>query len=176
VDDLLQEVPDIVLVVVRLVFLWGFGLGPGSDVTRSSPSRGEKLSLRVGAFEVRFGLVPHFALGPITNVPSSTSSGRDFLVVGVNDVDGWLDIGGSELLNAVETVPSNRTRGREFRNDISSVTGLVTVSTPPTFLALAVLRPTGSRRWTHVASTTPAERNDGFATAGEGAIFCRHER
>jgi len=92
-----------------LFLLWGFGLGPGSDVTRSSPSIGEKLSLRVGALDVRLGLVPHFALGPITNVSSPTSSGRDFLIVGVNDVDGWLEIRGSEFLNAGVTVPSNRT-------------------------------------------------------------------
>jgi len=97
---------------IYLFILWGFGLGPGSDVTRSSPSRGEKLSLRVGAFEVRLGLIPHFALGPITNVSSSTSSGGDSLVVGVNDVNGWLDIRGPELLNAVVTVPSNRTPRR----------------------------------------------------------------
>jgi hypothetical protein len=110
-DDLLQEVPDRVLVVVRLFLLWGFGLGPGSDVTRSSPSGGEKLCLRVGAFDVGFGLVPYFALGPITNVSSPASSGGDFLVVRMNDMDGWLDIRGSELLNAGVTVPSNRTRG-----------------------------------------------------------------
>ena len=97
---------------IYLVFLWGFGLGPGSDVTRPSPSRGEKLSLKVGALDVGFGLVPHFALGPITNVSSTTSSGGDSLVVGVNDVDGWLDIGGSKFLNAGVSALSNRTPSR----------------------------------------------------------------
>ena len=93
---------------IHLLFRWGFGLGPGTDVPRTSPSRGEKLSLRVGAREVRLGLVPHFALGPRSNVSNPTSSGGDPLVVGMNDMDGWLDIRGSELLDAWVT-PSNRT-------------------------------------------------------------------
>ena len=97
---------------IHLLFRWGFGLGPGTDVPRTSPSRGEKLSLRVGAREVRLGLVPHFALGPITDVSNPASSGGDPLVFRVNDVNGWFDIRGVEIRNVGETTPSCRMPGR----------------------------------------------------------------
>lgn len=38
----------VMLVVVGPFFLRGFGLGPGSDVSRSSPSGGENLCFGVG--------------------------------------------------------------------------------------------------------------------------------
>ena len=96
-----------------LFFLPGFGLGPGSDISHTSSSRGEKdFLLWLGEPDVRFGPVPHFALGPIADVSNSTSPGGDPFVFRMNDVDGWLDIRGREFRNVGVTTPSCRTSGR----------------------------------------------------------------
>ena len=79
-----------------LFFLGSFGLGPGSDVSRTSPSGGEKKFSFLGLFAVRLGLVPYFTLGPIADVSSSASSSGDQLVLRMNDVDGWFDVRGPE--------------------------------------------------------------------------------
>jgi hypothetical protein len=137
-DDLLQEVLNASLVVVSLFLLGRFGLGPGSDIPRASPSRGEEEFSFLGTkWDVGFGLVPHFALGPIANVPDPTSSGGDFLMLGMSDVDGWLDVRGSKLRNVGVSTPSCRTWEGVFRNNINSVTGLDPVRAPSSFLALA---------------------------------------
>jgi len=111
-----------------LFFLADFGLGPGSDVSRTSPSRGEKVSLLMGLFVVRLGLVPYFALGPIADVSSSTSPSGDQLVLGMNDVDGWFDVRRPELHDVGVASPScrmsgsgtaaARTQPREVRNSM----------------------------------------------------------
>jgi len=75
-----------------LFFFGGFGLGPGSDVSRTSPSRGEKKFTLLGLFAVRLGLVPYFTLGPIADVSNPASPSGDQLVLGMNDVDGWFDV------------------------------------------------------------------------------------
>jgi len=112
VEDSFDAV-GLVIVVVGLILLWGFGLGPGADVSRTTPSGREKFTLDVGMFEVRLGLIPHFTLGPITNVSSPASSGGDSLVLGVGDVNGWLDVRGLEISDVGITTPSGRVAGRE---------------------------------------------------------------
>jgi len=94
-----------------LFFLRGFGLRPGSDIARTSPSRGEKFSLWVGTSEMRLGLVPHFAQGPIADVSNPTTSGGDSLIIRMNDMDGWFDIRGFEIRNVGVTAPSCRMPG-----------------------------------------------------------------
>ena len=95
-----------------LFFLSGFGLGPGSNVSRTSPSRGEEnFSLWLGNTDVRLRLIPHFALGPITDVSDPASSSGDPLVVGVDGVDGWFDIRGLEISDVGVTSPSRRVTG-----------------------------------------------------------------
>jgi len=144
--DLLEEVLDTRLVVVGLFFLGGFGMGPGSDVSRTSPSRGEeKFSLLVGTADVRLGLVPHFALGPIADVSSPASSSGDSLVLGVNDVDRWFDVGGVEVRDVGVTSPSYRVSSSVIRYTFGAVSGQYSVSTPSSFLAFTVFRPTRGR-------------------------------
>lgn len=97
---------------IHLFLLGRFGLGPGSDIPRASPSRGEEFSFLGAKWEVGFGLVPHFALGPIANIPDPTSSGGDSLMLGMSDMDGWLDVRGSKVRNVGVSTPSRRTSGR----------------------------------------------------------------
>jgi len=145
-DDLLEEVLDARLVVMGLFFLWGFGLGPGSDIPRASPSRGEELCLWLGTVNVRFGLIPHFAQGPVTNISNPASSGGDSLMLGMSDVDGWLDVRGSEIGDVGISTPSRRMLNGVFRNGVNAVSGQDTVSTPSSFQAdLAVFRLTRGR-------------------------------
>jgi len=141
-DDLLQEALDAGLVVMSLFLLRGFGLGPGSDVSRTTPSRGEKLCLWVGTGDMRFGLVPYFALGPITDVSSPASSGGDPFIVWMDDVDGWFDIRGPKVRDVGVPAPSCRMgflgHLAVFGDNIDAVNGQEPVSTPSSFLALAV--------------------------------------
>jgi len=75
-NDLLEDALDAMLVVVVGPFFFGgFGLGPGSHVSRTSPSRGENGWLLGGGSDVGFRLVLNFVLGPIANVSNPTSSG-----------------------------------------------------------------------------------------------------
>jgi hypothetical protein len=145
--DLVESAFDGWLVVVGLFFLRGFGPGPRSDISRTSPSRGVKFRLLVvGKADVRFGLVPHFAMGPITDVSSPTSSSGDFLVLRVDDVNGWFYIRGTEVRDVGVTSPSSGMWGRIFWNDINAVSGRDAVSTPSSFLAeRTVVRPTRGR-------------------------------
>jgi len=143
-DDLLQGTLnaglDVVVVVVGLIFLRGFGLGPGSDVSHTSSSRGVELRLKgLGKPDVRFGLVPHFALGPVADVSDPASSGRDLFMLRMSNVNGWLDVRGSEIRDVGITSSSNRMRVRVFRNAIDAISGQDTVSTPAALLA-TVLR------------------------------------
>ena len=92
-------------------FFGGFGLGPGSDVSRTSPSRRENGWLLGGGSDVGFRLVPHFFLGPIANVSSPTSSGRDSLMLGMSDVDRWFDVRGPKVCNVGISSPSRRLSG-----------------------------------------------------------------
>jgi len=166
-DDLLQEVFDAKLVVVGLFFLRRFGLGPRSDISRTSPSRRIKLSIWVGTREVGFGLVPHFALGPLANVPGSASTSGDFLMVRMSDVKGWFDVRGPDISDVGVTAPSGRVRDGILRNGVDAIRGQDTVSTPSSFQALTVLWLTRGRRCTHVAESTSAKR---FAATREGTI------
>jgi len=147
-DDLLQDGFDARPVVVGLFILGGFGLGPGSDVSRTSPSRGEQFLLWVGNSDVSFRLVPHFALGPITDVSNPAPSGRDSLVVRMNDVNRRFDVRGRDVRDIGVTSPACRVvrvRLRVFRNNIDAALGLDTVSAPSSFQADTVVRPTRSR-------------------------------
>lgn len=94
-----------------LFFLRGFGLGPGSDVSRTSPSRGEKKVSLLGLFAVGLGLVPYFALGPVADVSNPASSSGDQLVLGMNGVNGWFDVRGPELYDVGVASPSCRVSG-----------------------------------------------------------------
>ena len=85
--------------------LTGFGLGPGSDVSRTSPSRGENFILMVGTTNVGLGLIPNFALGSIADVSSPASTGGDSLVLGVGNVNGWFDVRGTEIGDIGQTSP-----------------------------------------------------------------------
>lgn len=101
-DDLVQDVLDI----DRMLFFF-LGAGGGSDVSRTSPSRGVKFSpWEGGTSDVRLGLVPHFALGPIANVSGPASASGDSLMLGMSDVDGGFDVGGSEIRDAGKASPS----------------------------------------------------------------------
>jgi len=98
--DIVQNAFDTGLVVVIVglaLFLGGFGLGPRSDVSRPSPSGGEKFTLGVRGSMMGLGLIPHFALGSIPDISRSASTGGDSLVLGVNDMDGGFDVRGSEI-------------------------------------------------------------------------------
>jgi len=112
-------------VVVGLFFLRRFGLGPGSDISRTSSSRGVKLSLWVGTRDVRFGLVPHFALGPGADVSNPAAPGGDSLIIRMSDVDGWFDVRGPDISDVGVTAPSSRVRGRDriFRDGIDAISG-----------------------------------------------------
>lgn len=87
----------VVVVVVSRFVLGGFGLGPGTDISRTSPSGGLKFMLGVGMAEVRLGLIPNFALGSIADVSGPTSPGGDSLVLRVGNVNGWFDVGRVEV-------------------------------------------------------------------------------
>lgn len=102
-----------------LFVLGGFRLGPGSDISRTSPSRGENLCLGVGASEMGFRLIPHFALGPITDVTNSASAGRDSLMLRVDNVDGWFNVRGPGLSDISITSPSSRVIGGLTSSEIA---------------------------------------------------------
>ena len=95
-----------------LFFPWGFGLGPVSDISHTSPSGGVKSCfLLLGNTDMRFGLFPYFALGPITDVSSPASSGGDSFIIGMNDVDGWFNVRGPEISDVGVSTPSCRVPG-----------------------------------------------------------------
>jgi len=136
-DDFLQKT-RLVMLVVGLFVLRGFRLGPGSDVSRSSPSRGEKkFPLGLGTTDVRFGLVPHFALGPIADVSGPASPGGDPLVLWVGDVNGRLDVRGLDISDVGVTSPSGRVtvsvKRSVLKDGFNSVTRKDPVRTPPSF-------------------------------------------
>lgn len=83
-----------------------FGLGPGSDVSRTTPSRGVKFSLWAEMMNVRLGLIPHFALGSIADVSNPASAGGDSLVLRMGDVNGWFEVRGFEISDICVTSPS----------------------------------------------------------------------
>jgi len=137
------------LVVMGLFVLGGFRLGPGAYISHTSPSRGVKFSLGVGMFDVRLRLIPHFALGPIANVSNPATPGGDPVVLGMNDMDGWFDVRGPDVSDVGVTSSSCRVVVRvgvsNFRNRFDAVRGQDSVSTPPSFQALPVLRATRGR-------------------------------
>jgi hypothetical protein len=92
--------------------LGGFGLGPGTDISRTSPSGGLKFMLGVGMAEVRLGLIPNLAMGSIADVSGPASPGGDSLVLRVGNVNGWLDVRGVEISDVGITSPSCRVTGR----------------------------------------------------------------
>lgn len=150
VNNFVQNAFDAMRLMVLgmgLFVLGGFRLGPGSDVSRTSPSRGVNLCLGVGASEVGFRLIPHFALGPIADVSSSASAGRDSLMLRVDNVDGWFNVRGPGLGDVGITSPPSRVMGvirmGIFKDGFDAVRGLDPVSTPSSFLAqLPVFRVT----------------------------------
>jgi len=136
----------LVVMMVSLFILRGFGLGPGPDVSHTSPSGGVKFVFGRGESDVRFGLVPHFALGPIADVSNPASSGGDSLMFGVGVVNGWLDVGRLEIGDVSITSPSGGARDGVFRNGVDTVRGQDAVSATSSFQAhLPVLRATRGR-------------------------------
>jgi hypothetical protein len=152
-NDLVKNAFDAKLVGVMSRFVFGgFGLGPGTDISRTSPSRGiEEFCLHVGMTNVRLGVVPHFALGSIADISNPASAGGDPLVLRVGDVNGWFDVRGVEISDVGITSPSSRVIGRVkeitmvFRNRFNAVRSRNPVSTPSSFQALSVLRTTRGR-------------------------------
>jgi len=177
-DNFLQKtvLVLVVLMVVGLFVLTGLRLGPGSDVSRSSPSRRElNFPIGLGKTDVRLGLVPHFAVGSIADVASPASPGGDPLMLWVGDVNGRLDVRGLDISDVGVTSPSSRVtvsvNGSVLKNGIDSVTRKDPVGTPPSFQAyLPVLRTARGRGRTHVAESASAERLNSLAATGDRAI------
>jgi len=108
-DDLVEDALDArLVVVVGLVFLGGFGLGPRPDVSRTSPSGGVNWWFLGGGSDVGLRLVPYFALGPIANVPHPASSGGDSFVVGMSVVDRRFEVRGPKVCDLGVASPSCR--------------------------------------------------------------------
>jgi len=170
------------VMMMRRFVLRGFGLGPGSDISRTSPSGGVKIFLSIGEMDVRLGLIPHFALGPVAHISDPASPGGDSLMLRMGNVHGWFDVGGPEIGDIGITSPSRRVTRRVeaagiFRNRINAVSRYDPVSTPSSLQAhLSVIRAARGRGGTHVAKSAPTKR---FAATREGAvshlgIFCGH--
>lgn len=142
VNNFVQNALDamrLMVVGMGLFVLGGFRLGPGSDVPRTPPSRGENLCLGVGASDVGLRLIPHFALGPIADVSSSASARRDSLVFRVDNVDGRLDVRGPDISDVGITSPSSRVIGGSrmgiFKDGFDAIRREDPVSTPSSFQA-----------------------------------------
>lgn len=148
VDDFVYSFFDakVVVMMMRRFVLAGFGLGPGSDISHTSPSGGVKFFLCIGMMDVRLGLIPHFALGPVADVSDPASPGGDSLVLRMSNVNGWFNVRGPEIGDIGITSPSRRVTGRVeaagiFRNRINVVRRYDPVSTPSSLQAhLPVIR------------------------------------